>query len=74
MLRCARDWSFLSHPTLIANGDNDLMVASEHSAGMAARLPQARLRIYPNSGHGGIFQHHREFVAEALEFLGEEQP
>jgi pimeloyl-ACP methyl ester carboxylesterase len=38
---------------------------------MARRIPNSRLRIYPNAGHGGVFQYHREFVAEALEFLGE---
>jgi hypothetical protein len=25
--------------------------------------------MYPDSGHGGIFQHHDLFVAQALEFL-----
>ena len=65
------DLSLITHPVFIANGDHDLMVASSHSADMARRIPNSRLTIYPNSGHGGIFQHHREFVAEALEFLGE---
>lgn len=45
------------------------MVASSNSAGMARRIPNARLTIYPNSGHGGVFQHHREFVTQVLEFL-----
>lgn len=65
------DLSVITQPVFIANGDHDLMVASSHSADMARRIPNSRLTIYPNSGHGGIFQHHREFVAEALEFLGE---
>jgi hypothetical protein len=30
----------------------------------------ATLRIYPDAGHGGIFQYHEQFVREALEFLG----
>ena len=55
----------------VANGDKDLMVASEHSADMAARLPDARLRIYPGSGHGGVFQYHEEFVRESLAFLAD---
>ena len=63
------DLSLITQPVFVANGDHDLMVASSHSADMARRIPNARLRIYPNSGHGGVFQHHREFVAEALEFL-----
>lgn len=35
----------------------------------ARRIPDARLRIYPDSGHGGLFQYHRDFVAEVLAFL-----
>ena len=67
------DLSTIKVPVFVANGDNDLMVSSDHSTDMARRFPNARLRIYPNSGHGGVFQYHREFVAEALEFLGETQ-
>jgi pimeloyl-ACP methyl ester carboxylesterase len=65
------DLSVITQPVFVANGDHDLMVASSHSADMARRIPNSRLKIYPNSGHGGVFQHHREFVTEALEFLGE---
>ncbi len=63
------DLSVITHPVLVANGDNDLMVHSSHSADMARRLPDAQLKIYPNSGHGGVFQHHETFVADALRFL-----
>ena len=63
------DLSAIRQPVLVANGDQDVMVASSHSADMARRLPDAQLRIYPNSGHGGIFQYHQEFVEEVLEFL-----
>lgn len=63
------DLSRITQPVLVANGDHDLMVASHLSADMARRLPNARLTIYPDSGHGGVFQHHRAFVSEALGFL-----
>jgi len=63
------DLSAIRQPVLVANGDQDVMVASSHSADMARRLPDAQLRIYPNSGHGGVFQYHQEFVEEVLEFL-----
>ena len=59
----------ITQPVLVANGDHDLMVASSHSADMARRLPDARLTIYPDSGHGGVFQHHEKFVPAALAFL-----
>jgi pimeloyl-ACP methyl ester carboxylesterase len=67
------DLSLITQPVFVANGDHDLMVASSHSADMARRLPNAKLRIYPNSGHGGVFQHHRSFVSDALQFLAEER-
>jgi pimeloyl-ACP methyl ester carboxylesterase len=66
------DLSVITQPVFVANGDHDLMVDSNHSADMARRLPNARLKIYPNSGHGGVFQHHQTFVADALRFLSEE--
>lgn len=66
------DLSVITHPVFVANGDNDLMVASSHSADMARRLPNAQLTIYPDSGHGGVFQHHRDFVPAVLSFLEEQ--
>lgn len=77
-LAAIRDWgaqepadlSNIRQPVLIANGDQDRMVPSSNSTDLARRLPDATLRLYPDSGHGGIFQHHGEFVGEVLAFLG----
>lgn len=63
------DLSVITQPVFVANGDNDLMVDSSHSVDMARRMPNAHLTIYPDSGHGGVFQHHREFVSDVLKFL-----
>ncbi|MBJ8341230.1 alpha/beta hydrolase [Antrihabitans sp. YC3-6] len=63
------DLGSIQQPVLVANGDNDVMVDSAHSVDMARRLPNAELVIYPNSGHGGIFQYHEQFVPKVLEFL-----
>ena len=63
------DLSVITQPVFIANGDADLMVDSRHSADMARRLPNSQLTIYPDSGHGGVFQHHRAFVPAVLDFL-----
>lgn len=63
------DLSVITQPVFVANGDNDLMVHSSHSADMARRMPNAHLTIYPDSGHGGVFQHHQNFVPEVLKFL-----
>lgn len=66
------DLSVITQPVLVANGDHDLMVDSSHSADMARRLPNAQLIIYPDSGHGGVFQHHETFVPEVLRFLADD--
>ncbi|MBQ7804027.1 MULTISPECIES: alpha/beta fold hydrolase [Rhodococcus] len=70
-LHAPDDLSKIKAPVFVANGDNDLMVASEHSEDLARRLPNARLTIYPNSGHGGVFQYHETFVPEVLKFLAD---
>jgi len=63
------DLSRVLQPVFVANGDHDRMVPTHNSADLARRLPNAQLKIYPDAGHGGIFQHHAEFVPEALDFL-----
>jgi pimeloyl-ACP methyl ester carboxylesterase len=63
------DLSRITQPTLIANGDNDRMVPSVLSEDMHRRIAGSKLVIYPDCGHGGIFQYHEEFAAEALAFL-----
>ena len=63
------DLSVITQPVFVANGDHDLMVASSHSADMARRLPNSSLTIYPDAGHGGVFQYHGQFVPAVVEFL-----
>jgi pimeloyl-ACP methyl ester carboxylesterase len=63
------DLSKLTHPTLIANGDNDRMVPSVLSEDLHRRIKGSELTIYPDSGHGGIFQFHDTFAPLAVEFL-----
>lgn len=68
------DLGIITQPVLVANGDHDVMVASAHSEDLARRIPNSKLIIYPDSGHGGVFQHHEQFVPAALEFLGSDDP
>jgi pimeloyl-ACP methyl ester carboxylesterase len=68
-LQAPDDLGRIHQPVLVANGDNDVMVASSHSVDLARRIPNSQLVIYPNSGHGGVFQYHRQFVPEVLTFL-----
>ena len=63
------DLSVIGQPVLVANGDSDRMVPSNNSADLARRLPNSDLVIYPDAGHGGIFQFHEQFVGQALTFL-----
>jgi pimeloyl-ACP methyl ester carboxylesterase len=63
------DLSKLTHPTLIANGDNDRMVPTVLSEDLHRRIKGSELIIYPDSGHGGIFQFHETFAPVAAEFL-----
>lgn len=63
------DLSGVTQPTLIANGDNDRMVPSVLSEVMHRRIKGSQLIVYPDSGHGGIFQHHDQFAPRAVEFL-----
>jgi pimeloyl-ACP methyl ester carboxylesterase len=63
------DLSKISQPTLIANGDNDRMVPSVLSQDLHRRISGSELTVYPDSGHGGIFQFHDKFAPVAVEFL-----
>lgn len=63
------DLGLITQPTLVANGEDDRMLASRGSFELAHRIPDAQLTIYPDAGHGGVFQHHERFVPAVLRFL-----
>ncbi|MDN2495557.1 alpha/beta hydrolase [Nocardia nova] len=63
--------STIHQPVLAVNGDHDRMVPSSNTVDLAHRLPNSRLRLYEDAGHGGIFQYHDQFVTHALAFLEE---
>lgn len=56
-------------PTLIVNGSNDIVVPTVNSYVMFQNFPNARLSLYPDSGHGSIFQYPELFLWEAIPFL-----
>lgn len=62
------DLSIFTLPVLVTNGDHDRMVPTPNSYDLAKRFPNAQLHIYDEAGHGGIFQHHADFVNRALAF------
>jgi pimeloyl-ACP methyl ester carboxylesterase len=63
------DLSVITQPTLIANGDTDRMVPSILSVDLHQRITDSELIIYPNSGHGGVFQYWEKFAPIAAKFL-----
>jgi pimeloyl-ACP methyl ester carboxylesterase len=63
------DLASLHQPVLAINGDSDKMVPSKNTVDLAQRLPNSQLVLYPDAGHGGVFQFHQDFVKRALEFL-----
>ncbi|MFF7928590.1 alpha/beta fold hydrolase [Streptomyces mirabilis] len=62
--------SCLRMPVFVANGDSDPMILPHYSHLLAGLIPQARVKIYPDSAHGFLFQHHGEFAADVDAFLG----
>ena len=63
--------AFITQPTLIVNGDNDLQVPTANSYEMHEKIAGSKLIIYPNASHGSIFQYAEEFSKELLAFLAE---
>ena len=56
--------------TLVVNGKNDMMVPTINSYILQQHLLDARLILYPDSGHGSHFQFPEQFAEEAARFFG----
>src|SRR5918994_1021233 len=63
------DLASLHQPVLAINGESDKMVPTTNTVDLDQRLPNSQLVLYPDAGHGGVFQFHQDFVKRALEFL-----
>jgi pimeloyl-ACP methyl ester carboxylesterase len=59
----------IAQPVLVTNGSNDIMIPTVNSFALSARLPNAQLILYPDSGHGSLFQHARAYTSHVSEFL-----
>jgi len=59
----------IRQPVLAANGENDIMVPTKNTELLGKHLPNATVKIYPDSGHGFLFQYPAEFAAEVNTFL-----
>ncbi len=63
------DLSGVHQPVLVMNGESDKMVPTKNTVDLDRRLPNSQLVVYPDAGHGGVFQFHEDFVKRALAFL-----
>src|SRR5215217_1433531 len=68
-LQTPADLGHIHQPVLVMNGESDKMVPTENTVDLDRRLPNSQLVVYPDAGHGGVFQFHEDFVKRALEFL-----
>ena len=66
--------SCLRMPVFVANGDSDPMILPHYSYLLAGLIPQATVKIYPDSALGFLFQYHAEFAADVEAFLAADLP
>jgi pimeloyl-ACP methyl ester carboxylesterase len=59
----------LFQPVLVADGASDILMPAKNSRLLAKHLPNAQLHIYPNAGHGFLFQYPVKFGTEVNAFL-----
>ena len=64
----------IAQPCLVVNGVHDAMIPVVNSYRLAEHLPNAVLLVYPNSGHGALFQFHESFTRQVEAFLSSESP
>jgi pimeloyl-ACP methyl ester carboxylesterase len=59
----------IKQPTLVVNGNDDIMIPTINSYNLSQKIPRAQLIIYPDSGHGALFQFPDLFVTHGTMFL-----
>jgi len=61
----------LKQPTLVVNGDNDVIIYSINSWILQQHIPNSQLIIYPDANHGSLYQYPARFVSHVDQFLSE---
>jgi pimeloyl-ACP methyl ester carboxylesterase len=59
----------ISQPTLVVNGNDDIVVSTLNSYFLQQNLPNAELILFPDSNHGSHFQFADRFNRYATDFL-----
>ncbi|MFY1663907.1 alpha/beta fold hydrolase [Pseudomonas sp. Pseu.R1] len=62
----------LRQPTLVINGDHDVIIYSINSWHLQQHIPNAQLLIYPDANHGSQYQYPERFVKHVSMFLTEQ--
>jgi pimeloyl-ACP methyl ester carboxylesterase len=68
------DLERIHQPTLVVNGIHDEMIPVANSYRLVENLANAVLLVYPDSGHGSLFQFHDSFTRQAAAFLMSDSP
>ena len=68
------DFKGIQQPTLVVNGIDDEMIPVSNSYRLVENLPNAVLLVYPDSGHGSLFQFHESFTRQVSAFLASNSP
>lgn len=63
------DLGAIQQPVLVVNGNRDIMCPTSNSIALFEKLGNAQLSLYPDSGHGALFQHSPSFVEQVARFL-----
>lgn len=59
----------ITAPTLVMGGERDNSLGGDASREIAARIPGATLKMYPQWGHG-LYEEEKDFLGTVMEFLG----
>jgi pimeloyl-ACP methyl ester carboxylesterase len=61
--------SNIAQPTLVVNGNHDIVIPTINSYHLFQHLPNAELWLLPDANHGSHFQYADRFVRRVIDFL-----